>query len=100
MPSEQVLVAIAIRATLVILATDNLRLAFGSYRIHRDARALRGFIAGITMLGGAIAFGASSAVIREELPALDSAFRIATAAGVLVFVAGLLFSRISWRYPR
>lgn len=100
MPNEQLALALAIRVVLVTLAIDNLRLAFGSYRTHRDARALRGFIAGATMLGGAVAFGASSTIIRESWPSLESPLRIATAAGVLVFVAGLVFSRISWRYPR
>jgi hypothetical protein len=96
-PNERVLAEVGIRVVILFLAIDNARLAFGSYREHGDARGLRGFVAGMTMLGGALAFASASQGIRDMLgPQFDPTFRAIGGAGVLVFVAGLIFSRLSW----
>lgn len=98
---EGLIAAAGIRAILLGLGLYNLRRAFGDYRVHRDARGLRGYVAAITMLSGVLALTFSSPAIREWAGvSLDVLFRVATGASVLGFIAGLVFSCLSWRARR
>lgn len=96
---ERVIFAAAIRIPIVVFAAANLWLARAERRRYRDVRAFRGLVAAVTMLGGAVAFGAGSVVIYE---ALGRPFYIPvlTGAGVMVFLAGIVFSCFSWRAGR
>lgn len=98
--SETVIAGAVIRVILLTLALDNLRLALAAYRFHQDARGLRGFVAGLAMLGGALAFGAGGESVRAAMGTwADIPFRVMTGIGVTMFIGGLIFSRIAWRIP-
>lgn len=96
---ERLIVATTIRAVLLVLAVVNVRLARRERLHYRDARGLRGFIGSLTMLGGTVAFSASSPAITTALGS-PLILPVLTGAGVFVFLAGLIFSVVSWRVGR
>lgn len=98
--NESLIFALAIRFILVTAGLYNLRLAFGEYNSHRDARGLRGYVSALTMMAGVIALAASSPAIRAEWPQLTTLWIVMASAGVFGFIAGLLFSCYAWRAGR
>lgn len=84
-------------AVLMIAATLNLSESYGQYSEYRDARGLRGFAAGITMLAGVVALVAGTPSFREAWPTIAPTLRFLSLSGVFVFLVGVLFSVVSWR---
>lgn len=97
MIDERLFASLAIRTILLVLATVNLYYAGRSYRHFRDARGLRGFVAGLGFLSGVIALSAGSQPLAQALPDIMPALRIAIGVGVTGFVIALSFSVYTWR---
>lgn len=96
--NEALVFALFWRIVLVVAVLAFLDLAFDEYREFHDARALRHFVAAITMSFGVIALIGTSTAIRDAWPEMTTALRITSGAGVFGFVAGIVFSGYAaWR---
>ena len=89
-----------VRVALVTTATVNVAMSGGAYRHWRDARALRGLVSALSMLGGAIVTASVAPAIWETFEIAVSPLRILAAGGLTVFITGLVFTAASWWWQR
>lgn len=92
MPSERVLLAVLLTAFGLALVLAYLGREFRSYRTHRDARALRGFVAAFTVLFLVFAVIGRSPTLRENFLAdWPLLFGFLTTSGLSGALAGIGF---------